>query len=311
MTIQRRRFLQAVGVGTIVGLAGCSGRGESNGPDAKRSTPRVGDGELVLATTTSTYDSGLLDELNPGFEESFGATLKVVPKGTGASLRTARDGDADAVLVHAREAEDEFLRDGHGVNRRDVMENDFVIVGPPDDPAGIEGMDSASGAFATVAETEATFLSRGDESGTHYRELDLWEDSEVEPGGGWYQEIGKGMGSTLVQADQSRGYTLADRGTYLSMRSRLDLSILVEGPVEGGPDVLRNPYGVIAVNPARHEHVNYGLAMAYVGFLTGPEGQGIIEEFRVDGNRLFVPTALSPESRFDQYVPASQSGGDP
>ena len=309
MAIQRRRFLQAAGAGAIVGLAGCldsigsQSDGSPESAEQGAAQANIGDGELVLATTTSTYDTGLLDELNPVFEDTFGATVKVVSKGTGASIRTARDGDADIILVHARGAEDQFMQDGFGINRRDVMFNDFVVVGPEDDPAGINGMTSATDAFATIAESEATFVSRGDDSGTNKKELIVWEASGVQPGGQWYQEIGKGMGDTLVQTNQVGGYTLADRGTYLSMADEIDLVIHVQGPLKDGPTILKNPYGVIPVNPAKHENVNYQLAMAYAGFLTSPEGQGMIDDYTANGSQLFFPNAVAPEPNFGQYVP--------
>lgn len=309
MTIQRRRFLQAAGAAATLGLAGCTGSvpmvGDAN--ESRQSTRPIGDGELVLATTTSTYDTGLLDELHPPFEEAFGVTVKTLAKGTGASIRTARDGDADVILVHARGAEDEFLADGHGVNRRDVMFNDFVVVGPADDPAGIGAMKSATDAFAAIAESKATFVSRGDDSGTNKKELAVWAESGVEPGGKWYQQVGKGMGDTLVQTDQTGGYTLADRGTYLSMKAEIDLAILVQGPLEGGPTILKNPYGVIPVNPAKHDGANYEAAMAYAGFLTSPEGQAIIDDYTANGSQLFFPNALSEEPNFGQYVPEGYS----
>jgi len=314
MPIQRRRFLQTAGVTAALGLTGCTGNnpaaGETTTPQSAGSGGGIGDGELVLATTTSTYDTGLLDALHPPFEAAFGVTIKTLAKGTGASIRTARDGDADVILVHARGAEDQFLRDGHGVNRRDVMFNDFVVVGPPDDPAGIEGMDSATEAFATIADSGATFVSRGDDSGTNKKELTVWEQSSAEPSGQWYQQVGKGMGDTLVQANQIGGYTLADRGTYLSMRDEIDLTILVQGPLQGGPTVLKNPYGVIPVNPEVHDDVNYQAAMAYAGFLTSPRGQSIIDSYTANGSQLFFPNALVEEPNFDQYVPQGYSAGE-
>jgi tungstate transport system substrate-binding protein len=258
----------------------------------------------VLATTTSTFDTGLLDALHPTFEAATGLTVKAVPKGTGASIRTARDGDADAILVHARNTEDEFMQDGYGVNRRDVMFNDFVIVGPESDPAGIDGQSSATEAFTAIAEAGATFVSRGDDSGTNKKELVVWDQSETGPGGRWYREIGKGMGDALVQASQSGAYTLADRGTYLSMQDEIDLVVHVQGPLEGGPVILKNPYGVMAVNPAQYENVNYQAAMAYIGFLTSPQGQTMIEEYTANGSQLFFPNALAQDPQFDQYVPA-------
>jgi len=313
MPIQRRRFLEAAAVGSVVGLAGCTGQesqeqetttteggGDSGGASGDG---QIGDGELVLATTTSTYDTGLLDHINPTFEDNYGITVKTIPKGTGASLRTAEDGDADVILVHARNAEDQFMQDGYGVNRRDVMFNDFVVVGPEDDPAGINGMESATDAFSTIAEEGATFVSRGDDSGTNKKELIIWDEAGTEPSGQWYREIGKGMGDTLVQSSQSSAYTLADRGTYLSMQNEIDLVIHVQGPLKGGPVILKNPYGVMAVNPAVHDNVNYEAAMAYVGFLTSPATQSMIENYTANGSQLFFPNAVAEEPDFAQYVP--------
>ncbi|SFR50221.1 substrate-binding domain-containing protein [Halogeometricum limi] len=321
MTIQRRRFLQAAGAGSLVALAGCSGdAGERSATESNEAatdesatqesagSQQSGDATLTLATTTSTYDTGLLDAINPVFEEQFGATVKTIPQGTGAAIETARNGDADIILVHARGAEDEFLKDGFGVNRRDVMFNDFVVVGPEDDPAGVGGLSSATEAFATIAETESTFVSRGDDSGTNKKELKIWEAAGVDPSGRWYREIGKGMGDTLVQADQSGAYTLADRGTYLATKDNVGLQIHVQGPLKDGPTILKNPYGVIPVNPATYEDVNYSLAMAYVGFLTGPEGQAIIDEYTANGSQLFFPNALSESPQFGQYVPEGWNG---
>ena len=268
---------------------------------------QIGDGELVVATTTSTYDTGLLDALHPTFEENYGLTIKTIPKGTGASIRTARDGDADVILVHARGAEDQFMQDGVGVNRRDVMFNDFVIVGPEDDPAGINGTGSATEAFTTIASEDATFVSRGDDSGTHKKEQLIWEQAGTDPGGQWYREVGKGMGDTLVQASQTGAYTLADRGTYLSMQSEIGLVIHVEGPLKDGPVILKNPYGVIPVNPAKYDDVNYQAAMAYAGFLTSPQGQRMIENYTTNGSQLFFPNAISEEPNFSQYVPQGYS----
>ena len=262
-----------------------------------------GMGELVISTTTSVYDTGLLDRLNAAFGERFGVSVKVIAVGTGAALRLAREGNVDLVLVHAREAEDEFLRGGWGINRRDVMYNDFVLVGPPGDPAGIGGLESVVEALRRIAERGARFLSRGDDSGTHKREISLWEVAGVTPSAPWYMESGKGQGDNLVQASLMGAYTLTDRGTFISLRERLELLVLVEGPLTGGDPLLMNPYGVIAVNPAVYPDRNYIMAMAYIGFLTSPEGQRIIGEFRVHGERLFVPMALSREPRFEQYVP--------
>ncbi len=277
-------------------LAGCAG--DEGGENAG-----ILDETLTLTTTTSTYDTGLLDEVNAAFEDRYGVTVDAVAQGTGAALETGRAGDSDVVMVHARSLEDEFMREGYGVNRRDLMFNDFIVVGPEDDPAGIDGMDEVTEAFQTIAETESTFVSRGDNSGTHAKELAIWDEAGVEPGGEWYREAGSGMGEVLNQANQTPGYTLADRGTYLSQQSELDISIRVEGPIEGGPELLANPYGIVAVNPGVHENVNYDLAMSYIGFITSQEGQDIIEEYTVEGEQLFFPEAVSEDPNFQQYVP--------
>lgn len=258
---------------------------------------------LTLATTTSTYDSGLLGELNPVFEERFDVKMKVVAVGTGAALRHAQNGDADLVMVHARGAEDDFMNGGWGINRRDMMYNDFVLIGPGDDPAGIGGTDSALKALERIAQADSKFLSRGDDSGTNKKELSLWEKAGIEPGGKWYLSIGKGMGDTIVQTDRMDAYTLCDRGTFIALRDKIDLEILVQGPVKGGDPLLRNPYGVIAVNPAKYPKVNYAMAMAYIGFVTSPKGQEIIKNYTKGGEQLFFPNALSEEPNYEQYVP--------
>ncbi|MGM0398927.1 MAG: substrate-binding domain-containing protein [Halobacteriota archaeon] len=298
MSIQRRQFVTALGAGAIAGLAGCSG---VLGREADR--PGVVGETLTLTTTTSTYDTGLLDVLNAPFEDMYGVTVDSIARGTGAALETARSGDSDVVMVHARSLEDEFLSEGFGINRRDLMFNDFVIVGPSSDPAGIDSLGSATDAVATVADQGAIFVSRGDNSGTHTKELAIWEAAGVDPGGEWYHEAGQGMGEVLNVANEQGAYTLADRGTYLSQRSELDLDILVQGPIEGGPERLANPYGVLAVNPAVHENVNYDLAMAYIGYVTSPDAQQRIEQYEVDGEQLFYPRAVSDDPNLQQYVP--------
>lgn len=294
--MHRRDVLAATAVGITATLAGCASDGGETGA-------AVVDETLTLATTTSTYDTGLLDELDAAFEDRFGVRVDPVAQGTGAALRTGRNGDADAVLVHARSLEDEFMRDGHGINRRDLMRNDFVVVGPDADPAGIDDLSSVTESFRAIADAEATFISRGDGSGTHAKELAIWEAAGVNPGGEWYREAGAGMGEVLTQTNQTPAYTLSDRGTYLALRSQLDVSIRLQGPLEGGPELLANPYGIVAVNPARHENVKYGLAMAYIGFVTSREGQRIIENYTVDGETLFLPGAISEDPDFEQYVP--------
>lgn len=266
-------------------------------------------GELVLATTTSTYDTGLLDRLNGAFEELFGVKVKVIAVGTGAALELAKRGVVDLVLVHARPLEDRYLREGWVINRRDVMFNDFVVVGPPDDPAGIRGLTDAAEAFRRIAAAGARFLSRGDNSGTNLKELEIWKEVGIEPGGRWYLISGKGQGDNLVQASLMGAYTLTDRGTFIAFRENLKLEIMVEGPLGGGDPRLMNPYGIMAVNPARFPDRNYVLAMAYIGFITSPEGQRIIREFRVGGEPLFYPVALKEKPDFSEYVPRDWRGG--
>ena len=301
--IQRREFLVAAG-GATASLAGCADA------DEEGDRPEILDETLTLTTTTSTYDTGLLDEVNAAFEDRYGVGVEAVAQGTGAALETGRAGDSDVVMVHARSLEDEFMREGFGVNRRDLMYNDFVVVGPDDDPAGIDGMDEVTAAFHAVAESDSVFVSRGDNSGTHAKELAIWDAAGVEPGGEWYREAGSGMGEVLNQANQTPGYTLVDRGTYLSQRSELDVSIRVEGPIEGGPELLANPYGIVAVDPGVHENVNYDLAMSYIGFLTSQAGQEIIEEYTVEDEQLFFPKAVSDDPNFEQYVPEDWTSGE-
>jgi tungstate transport system substrate-binding protein len=304
MSIHRRELLTALGTGTLVGLAGCSGT--SGGDEAGTAAGVTGE-TLTLTTTTSTYDTGLLDEIHGDFEELYGVTVDAVAQGTGAALESARNGDADVVMVHARGLEDEFMRNGYGINRRDLMFNDFVIVGPEDDPAGIDGMGSATDALVAIADAEATFVSRGDNSGTHTKELNLWEAAGTEPGGDWYQETGTGMGEALNVANQQGAYTLSDRGTFISQRSEIDLTVLVQGPIEGGPEILSNPYGIMAVNPGVHENANYDLAMAYIGWITSPGAQNAISEYQMNGEQLFFPEAVSEDPDFQQYVPEGWS----
>jgi tungstate transport system substrate-binding protein len=304
MPTQRRQFFVAVGTAAVASMAGCTQLGGSD------DRPDISGETLTLTTTTSTHDTGLLDELHAPFEEMYGVTVDAVAQGTGAALETARNGDSDVVMVHARSLEDEFMREGYGVNRRDLMFNDFVVVGPADDPAGIEGMDTATGAFTSIADAEVPFVSRGDNSGTHTKELGIWEQAGVEPGGDWYRETGQGMGAVLNMATEQGAYTLSDRGTFLSQRSEISLDILVQGPIGGGPELLANPYGVLAVNPAIHDNVNYDLAMAYIGYITSPSAQERIENYDANGEQLFFPRALSEDPNFQQYVPAGWSGDD-
>lgn len=242
---------------------------------------------LRLATTTSTEDSGLLDAILPDFEAAYDAEVEVIAVGTGQALELGENGDADVVLVHARAREDAFIEAGHGTQRYDVMVNDFVILGPADDPAGIEGMERAADAFTQIAETASLFVSRGDESGTHAREMGIWEEAGISPEGDWYISVGQGMGEVLTMAAEQQGYTLSDRATYLARRGEgLELEIMVQGE----PSLL-NPYGVIPVNPERHPGVNDELAMQFVEWITSVETQELIGGFGMEeyGEPLFAP----------------------
>jgi len=242
---------------------------------------------LTLATTTSTDNSGLLKHLLEPWQAETGIRVKVVAVGTGKALELAARGDADLLLVHARAREDAFVEAGFGVDRRDVMWNDFVIAGPPEDPAGVSGMTDAAAALAAIAAKGARFVSRGDDSGTHIRERALWKDAGVDPtGASWYLEAGQGMGPCLTMAGERRAYVLADRGTFLAVRASKRLAVLVEGDRR-----LANPYGVILVDPARHPHVHHEAARRLHAFLVSPEGQRRIGAFRRDGEVLFHPSS--------------------
>ena len=272
---------------------------------------------LVLATTTSTENSGLLSYLHPDFEKKTGIRVKVIAKGTGASLQLARDGNADVVLVHALELERQFVADGHGLARRDVMYNDFVILGPKTDPAGLASANTPAEALSRVAAVRQTFISRGDGSGTHVKEQELWrrtdlplesktvtvfsngkrkETTSTRPNGPWYLSIGQGMGKTIIMATEKQAYTLADRGTYyafsLAQPARTDLVIVHEGGEESF-----NPYGVIAVNPAKHPHVNHSAARSYIRWITSPDVQELIARYKVQGKVLFHPHAAAKGER--------------
>ena len=243
---------------------------------------------LRLATTTSTEDSGLLPILNPPFEKLTGMKVDVIAVGSGKAIKLGENGDVDVVLVHDRKAEDQFLAQGFGVNRRDVMHNDFVIVGPVEDPANVAGTRSAADTFARVAAAGAVFVSRGDASGTNVKELDLWAKTGGKPQGKWYKEVGQGMGTVLTMSNDLKAYTLSDRATWIAMKDKLGgLKILFEGD----PDLF-NPYGVIAVNPQKHPEANYMAAMQYIAWITSVEGQKIIREYVLGGQRLFTPDAI-------------------
>jgi len=241
---------------------------------------------IRMSTTTSTEASGLLDVLLPAFEKRSGIRVEVIAVGSGKALKLGENGDVDVVLSHAPELEEAFVRDGFGVNRRDLMYNDFVIVGPVEDPAALRGSGGAAAALAKLAASARTFVSRGDESGTHQKEKEIWKKAGVEPRGAWYVVAGLGMGEVLLLADDRRAYTLTDRGTYLAFRERLELAVLVEGD-----PALFNPYTVMAVNPKRHPHVNHAAAMRLISWLTSPEGQKRIGGFTKKGRRFFHPNA--------------------
>lgn len=243
---------------------------------------------LRLATTTTTANSGLVEYLISAFSRDTGIAVHVIAVGTGKALRLGRDGDVDVVLVHAREAEERFVADGHGVDRRDVMYNHFVIVGPRSDPAGIADSPAAADALRRIHDSQTPFISRGDDSGTHRRELFLWRDASRTPGGRWYREVGQGMGKTLQIANETDAYTITDRGTWLAYRARLEINLLYENESE-----LLNPYGIIAVNPQRHPDVNYAAASRLIRWITAPPAQKLIDDFRIQGQTLFVPAATS------------------
>jgi len=239
---------------------------------------------LRLATTTSTDNSGLLRAILPAFEAQYGGPVDVVAVGTGQALKLGERGEADLLLVHARAREDAFVAAGHGIDRRDIMWNDFVIAGPASDPAGIAGGTEGAAALAKIAAAGVHFVSRGDDSGTHTRERALWERAGGRPAWSGYLDAGQGMGPCLTIADEKRAYVLTDRGTFLAYRGRLDLEILVEGD-----PALRNPYGAMRVNPARHAHVNAAGAKALLDYLGSEACQAAIAAFRVDGEALFHP----------------------
>jgi tungstate transport system substrate-binding protein len=249
---------------------------------------------IVVASTTSTQDSGLFEYLLPIFQQRTGIAVKVIAQGTGQALDTGRRGDADVVFVHAKSAEEKFLAEGQGVKRNPVMYNDFVLIGPKGDPAGIKGNDIAA-ALKSIKEKQAPFVSRGDRSGTHIAELALWNrDAGIDidkDKGGWYKSIGQGMGAALNMASASNAYVLSDRGTWLSFKNKGDLQILVEGDKR-----LFNQYGVILVNPEKHPTVKKDLGQEFIDWLLSPEGQKAIANYKINGEQLFYPNADDPNA---------------
>ncbi|MCF6335187.1 MAG: extracellular solute-binding protein [Spirochaetales bacterium] len=274
--MKKIKFLLFIFIITAVYTLNCFAEGQLEKP-----------ARLRLATTTSTENTGLLDTLLPAFTKNTGIKVDVIAVGTGKAITLGENGDVDLIMVHARSKEDKFISDGYGVNRRDLMHNDFIILGPPDDPAGISGYNSASEAMEMISGNKSNFISRGDDSGTHTREKELWTAAGITPSGTWYKEAGQGMGAVITMADDLEAYTLSDRGTFLSMKDKTDLIVLVEGD-----NNLFNPYGVIAVNPALYEGVNYEGAMRLIAFLTSAEGQSIIGNFRKNGEQLFYPDVI-------------------
>ena len=243
-------------------------------------------GDIRLATTTSTENSGLLKVILPVFEAKYGGKVRVVSVGTGAALKLGENGDADVVLVHARSLEDKYMAAGFGAVRRDVMYNDFIIVGPKRDPAGVRGSKDVIAAMKKISASGAKFVSRGDESGTHQMEKNYWKSAGVSAQGAWYVSSGQGMGQVLTMAGQFEGYTLTDRATYAAYKDKTGLETLVEGDPR-----MFNPYGIIAVNPQKHPTVNYQGAMALVNWMTAPEGQQAIAAFKINGVQMFFPSA--------------------
>jgi tungstate transport system substrate-binding protein len=241
---------------------------------------------IVLASTTSTEQSGLFAHILPGFRETSGIEVRVVAVGTGQAFEIARRGDADALLVHDTAGEEQFVADGYGIERANVMYNDYIIVGPREDPAGVRDAESAADAFARIADAQAPFASRGDDSGTHRAELRTWESAGVTPSGGWYRELGSGMGPTLNTAAGMNAYAFADRGTWISFDNRQDLEIVFEGD-----PALFNQYGSVRINPERHPHLKHDLAAQFHEWLLSDAGQSVIAGDQLRGQQLFFPNA--------------------
>lgn len=244
---------------------------------------------ITVASTTSTVNSGLMDYLLPMFKKKTGIDVRMIAVGTGQAVRTARNGDVDVLFVHHRPSEDTFVAEGFGLKRYDVMFNDFIIVGPKTDPAEIRKEGSSANALLKIAMKKAPFVSRGDDSGTHKKERSIWKSANVMPeknSGGWYREAGAGMGATLNTAAAMQAYTLSDRGTWIAFKNKLDLELLA-----GGDPELKNPYGIILVNPSRFPHVKAKLGQAFIDWMISPKGQTAIAAYRKNGEQLFFPSA--------------------
>ena len=268
---------------TLGTLAGCATK-----QAAQTTLPGTGK-TLKMATTTSTQDSGLLEVLKPEFEKDTGYTLNIIAVGSGQAMDMGAKGDVDVLLVHSRAAEDKFIADGFGVNRKDVMHNDFIVIGPANDPAKIKGMTDSVAAFKKIADSKSTFLSRGDNSGTNTKELSIWKNAAITPAGDWYKNVGKGMGDTFRMADEMKGYTLIDRATYLALKDKYKLEIMVE---KDKP--LLNPYGVISVNKDKFPNVDLAGANLFGEWITSAKIQKLIADFGKDkyGESLFIPDAV-------------------
>jgi tungstate transport system substrate-binding protein len=248
------------------------------------------DKSIVVSSTTSTTDSGLFNHILPLFKKKTGIDVKVVSQGTGQAIDTGRRGDSDVVFVHAKSQEEKFVADGYGVKRFPVMYNDFILIGPKSDPAGVKASKDIVGALKAIKAKSAPFISRGDKSGTHSAELNLWKQAGIDIAGAdkgeWYKAIGQGMGAALNTASAANAYVLADRGTWLNFKNRGDLEIVVEGD-----NKLFNQYGVILVNPAKHPNVKTAEGQAFIDWLVSPEGQKAIADYKINGNQLFFPNA--------------------
>lgn len=280
-----RRLLLAAGMSCLALGATLA---QDSRPSATSAAP-AGTRFITVASTTSTVDSGLFNHILPVFRAKTGIEVRVISQGTGQALDTGRRGDADVVFVHARAAEEKFVADGHGGPRRPVMYNDFVLIGPKADPAGIKGTRDIAAALRAIQTRAAPFVSRGDRSGTHQAELALWRTAGIDltaTRGSWYREIGQGMGAALNTASGMNGYVLADRATWLSFRNRGDLDILVEGDRR-----LFNQYGIMLVSPQRHPHVKQADAQAFIDWIVGPEGQKAIADYKINGQQLFFANA--------------------
>jgi len=275
MIMFRRNFVGFATVGLLaLGLAG---------PAAAQ------DDFIIVQSTTSTQNSGLFDYMLPKFQDETGIEVRVVAVGTGQAIKNAANGDGDVLFVHAKASEEAFVADGDGVSRSDVMYNDFVIVGPPSDPAGVAGSSDVAAALAQIAEAEAPFASRGDDSGTHKAELSLWADAGVDvdaASGGWYRETGSGMGATLNTGTGMNAYVMTDRATWISFGNKGDYDVVVEGD-----EKMFNQYGIILVNPDKHSNVKVEQGQAFIDWVLSEEGQATIAEYKIDGQQLFFPNA--------------------